>query len=195
MNSLFDDSLLQFHSNNDPLLTGNDTPTFGHESHNDLFNQNLLPEAHQYNDSYQESYSDNAFDVGDLFNQEINTLEPLSNDSPTFEHHFPPSYESTHLWDNSHLDVQKAHEIVCHSREETVGHVHFWGRTDSTYMGSDSGDYDYDSNDSNNSKPISDSGSNKCVDNNQDGVCDNNDSNCGDSSGSCGSSSSGENDN
>ena len=61
MNSLFDDSLLQSHSNNDPLLTGNDTPPFNHESHNDLFNQNLLPEAHQYNDSYQESYSDISY--------------------------------------------------------------------------------------------------------------------------------------
>jgi hypothetical protein len=194
MNSLFDDSLLQSHPNSEPLLAGNDPPAFNHESHNDLFNQNLLPEAHQYNDSYQESYSDNVPDTEYLLNQETNTLADdlfgLSSDSsdnqsistPLFEHHAHPHYEPIHSWDNTHLDAQKGHQVVLHS--ETVNHIHSWARTDSTYIGSDGGSYG----NSGSSTSISDNDSNKCVDSNLDGVCD---SNSGDSgSSSCGSDSS-----
>ncbi|MEY3199268.1 MAG: hypothetical protein RJA13_1226 [Bacteroidota bacterium] len=138
MNSLFDDSLLQSHSNSDPLLTSNDLSAFNHESHNDLFNQNLLPEAHQYHDSYQENYSNNALDVGHSLNQEINVLadnvlDLNSNDfnnqsivTPTFEQHIHPHYESVHSWEsynsgtmpsNNEVVLKSTHHVLHSSRD------------------------------------------------------------------------------
>ncbi len=208
MNSLFDDSLLQSHSNNDPLLTGNDTPTFNHESHSDLFNQNLLPDTYQHHDSYQENVIDNIQNTTNFFDQEFNALnddvaDSSSNDdsnnqsitTPIFEHHAHPHYESAHSWNDEHLDFQKSREIVLHSdridciHSGTVNHAHYW-KKDEDVSWANSGDSN--SSDSSTSIFNNDNSSPACVDNNQDGVCDsNNSSSCGDSgSSSCGSDSS-----
>jgi hypothetical protein len=204
MNSLFDDSLLQSHSNSDPLLTGNDPSAFNHESHNDLFNQNLLSDTYQHHDSYQENVIDNTQNTTNFFDQEFNALTDdvfgnSSNDdsnnqsitTPLFEHHAHPHYEPIHSWDNAHLGFQKSQEIVFHSERVdhihsgTVNHPHYWKKNEDT-----SSNGEGDSSDNSNA-PIfnNDDSSSSCLDNNQDGVCDSN--SCGDSgSSSCGSDSS-----